>query len=92
MNRLAKLIENLDIEDLELIKKDIDAGNIDKLVKKELKLKKAHRIAICPVCSAEVKEGEGLHLQFGPMSFRKKATFDGADCLMYFVEHNMKKK
>jgi hypothetical protein len=91
MNKLAKLIENLDVEDLELIKKDLEAGNLDKLVKKELKIKKAHKITYCPVCSAEVKEGEGLHLQFGPASFRKKATFDGVDCLCYFLENNMKK-
>ena len=65
--------------------------NLDKIVKRELKVRKAHRIVMCPVCSAEVKEGEGLHLQFGPITFRKKATFDGVDCLCYFMENNLKK-
>ncbi|MBN1175849.1 hypothetical protein JXA48_04360 [Candidatus Woesearchaeota archaeon] len=92
MNKLARLIEGLDINDLELIKKDIDSGNVDKLVRREIKLKKANKITTCPVCSSEVKEGEGLHLQFGPLTFRKKATFDGVDCLCYFLENNLKKK
>jgi len=92
MNKLARLIKNLEKEDLELIKKDIDSGNISKLVQKELKAKEADKLTLCPVCSAPVKEGEGLHLQFGPRTFRKKATFDGVDCLSYFIEHNMKKR
>lgn len=91
MNKLAKLIKELDTADLELIKKDLQAGNIEKVIKSELKTRNANKITICPVCSAPVKEGEGLHLQFGPMTFRKKATFDGADCLNYFVQQNLKR-
>lgn len=92
MNKLAKLIQELSIPDLELIKKDLDSGNLDKLIKKELRDKRANKITLCPVCSAPIKEGDGLHLQFGPATFRKKATFDGIDCLNYFVENTMKDK
>lgn len=92
MNKLVKIIHELNIEELELIKKDLDVGNIDRIVKKELQVKKGNIITLCPVCSAPIKEGEGLHLQFGQPTFRKKATFDGADCLSYFVENNLKGK
>ena len=92
MNKLAKIIKDLNIDDLELIKKDIDAGNISKLIHREIKVRHANKITLCPVCSAPIKEGEGLHLQFGPQTFRKKATFDGVDCLSYFLENNMKKR
>lgn len=92
MNKLAKIIKDLDVYDLELIDKDIRAGNLDKLIKKELQHRKANKVTLCPVCSAPVKEGDGLHLQFGPMNFRKKATFDGVDCLTYFLENTIKEK
>ncbi|MGM5481321.1 MAG: hypothetical protein ACQESE_02825 [Nanobdellota archaeon] len=91
MNKLAKIIEDLDFDDLKMIKKDLDAGNIEKLLKKRMKEARKEQITSCPVCSARVKEGEGLHLQFGPASFRKKATFDGVDCLQYFLERLKKK-
>ena len=38
-----------------------------------------------------LKEGIGFHLEFGPPELRKKATFDGVDCMLYFLE-NMKKR
>ncbi|MFP4645564.1 MAG: hypothetical protein ACLFNB_02865 [Candidatus Woesearchaeota archaeon] len=91
MNRLSKIIEDMDLDDLKKIKKDLDTGNIEKLIKKRMKEVQKSQIATCPVCSARVKEGEGLHLQFGPADFRKKATFDGVDCLQYFLERLKKK-
>ena len=92
MNKLSKIIEGMNLEELKKIKKDLDAGNIDKLLKKQIKEARKEQIAYCPVCSAKVKEGEGLHLQFGAPDFRKKATFDGVDCLQYFLERLKKKK
>ena len=90
MNRLAKLIKEMPLDDLLLLKKDLDKGNIDKLLRQQIKHIQDNRITLCPVCSSPVKEGEGFHLQFGPPGLRKKATFDGADCLNYFVSR-MKK-
>lgn len=85
MNKLAKIINQLSHEDALLIKKDLDKGNIDKLIDKRIKEAAAQRISLCPVCSTPVKEGEGIHIQFGPSDLRKKATFDGVDCLEYFL-------
>jgi NAD-dependent SIR2 family protein deacetylase len=90
-NKLARLIAELDYNDLLLLKKDLNAGNIEKLITFHIKEKQNNRITSCPVCGGAVKEGEGFHLQFGPPELRKKVTFDGVDCMHYFFE-NMKKK
>ena len=91
-NKLVKLISELPYNDLILLKKDLDAGNIEKLIKQQIKIKKTTKTAICPVCGEEIKESEGFHLEFGPPGLRKKATFDGADCMQYFIEHQLKKR
>jgi len=91
MNKLAKLIKELSLQDVKLIKKDLEKGNLDRLITQRIKEINANKITLCPVCSTPVKEGEGFHLQFGPPSLRKKATFDGADCLIYFLERIKKK-
>lgn len=91
MNKLAKLIKELPLQDVQLIKKDLEKGNIDRLITKRIKEINANRITLCPVCSTAIKEGEGWHLQFGSPSLRKKATFDGVDCLIYFLERIKKK-
>lgn len=91
VNKLAKLIAKLDYKDLQLLKKDYDAGNIEKLINFHLKESKKNHKTTCPVCGGIVSEGVGFHLQFGPPELRKKATFDGIDCMHYFLE-NMKKK
>jgi hypothetical protein len=92
MNKLATLLKSLPVEDLELIKKDLDAGNIHKIIEKNIAQAKANKLALCPICNSPIKQGEGLHLQFGPPDFRKKATFDGPDCLRYFLEHHLSKR
>lgn len=92
MNKLAKLLQTLPLEDLELIKKDLEAGNIHTILEKKLTQAKQSRLALCPVCNTPIKEGEGLHLQFGSADLRKKATFDGTDCLRYFLEHHLSSK
>ena len=91
-NKLSKIIEELSYEDLILLKKDHDAGNIGKLIAKFMKEKQHSRTTICPVCNGAIKENEGFHLQFGPPGLRKKATFDGVDCMQYFLENLNKKK
>ncbi len=92
MNKLSKLFDSLSLKDIELIKKDLEAGNIHKIIEKKLTKAKQSRLALCPVCNTPIKEGEGLHLQFGPPDLRKKATFDGVDCLRYFIDNYLQKK
>ena len=85
MNRLARLIESLDEQDLKLIKKDLEAGNIDRLINIRLQEKKeADFNKVCPVCQSQIGE-ENLTLIFGPEELRKKASFCAIDCLEYFL-------
>ena len=85
MNKLAKLIENLSEEDLRLIKKDLEAGNIERLINKKLQEKREEDFnKVCPVCQTPVGE-ENLILIFGPKGLRKKASFCALDCLEYFL-------
>ncbi|MBN2459357.1 hypothetical protein JXB28_03670 [Candidatus Woesearchaeota archaeon] len=92
MNRLANLIASLDEEDLNLIKKDLEAGNIERLINKKLQEKKEKDFnKVCPVCQASIQD-EGLTLIFGPKDFRKKATFCAMDCLEYFLDKIKKQK
>jgi hypothetical protein len=85
MNRLAKLIEELDEEDLSLVKKDLEAGHIERLINKKLQEKKEIDFnKVCPICQTPIGE-EGLTLIFGPGDLRKKASFCAFDCLEYFL-------
>ena len=92
MNRLAKLIEGLDEEDLRLIKKDLEAGNIEKLINQRLQEKReADFNKVCPVCQSPIEE-EGLTLVFGPKGLKKKASFCAQDCLEYFLNRIKQEK
>jgi hypothetical protein len=85
MNRLARLIENLDEDDLKLLKKDLEAGNIERLISKKLQERKeTESNKVCPVCQSPIGE-ENLTLVFGPQGLRKKASFCALDCLEYFL-------
>lgn len=93
MNKLAKIIDELGQEDLMKIKRDLLAGNVDRLVEK--KLNDLNRLNIsdkqCPVCSGAITEGAYI-LEFGPTYLRRRAYFDAVDCLNYFAEVNLKQK
>jgi replicative superfamily II helicase len=85
MNRLAKLIEGLDKSDLRLIKKDLETGNIERLINTKLtEIKQTDFNKVCPVCQTPLEE-EGFTLVFGPKGLRKKASFCAQDCLEYFL-------
>lgn len=85
MNKLARILENLDEKDLALLKKDLEAGNIEKLINKKIQEKKeANFNKVCPVCQAPIG-AESLTLIFGPTGLRKKASFCALDCLEYFL-------
>ena len=92
MNRLARIIESLEEEDLNLIKKDIEEGNIEKLINKKLQEKKeADQNSVCPVCQTPSND-ESLTLIFGPKGLRKKASFCALDCLEYFLNRIKQQK
>jgi len=92
MNKLAKLIDNLSEKDLKLIKKDLKAGNIERLINKRIKEKREEDPnKVCPVCNSPIR-AENITLIFGPKDLRKKASFDGIDCLEYFLEKVKMKK
>jgi len=91
MNKLAKIIDGLSKEDLIKIKRDLMAGNIDRLVEKKLNTYEEINFSDkqCPVCSGNISD-ESYILEFGESYFRRRAFFDAADCLVYFVNTNLK--
>jgi len=94
MNRLAALIRSLPEEDLLLIKRDLEEGNLGRLVQErmaELELPQH----VCPVCNTPLEDDAPYFLFFGT-GVRKKARFDALDCLESFLndlkEHPNKPK
>ncbi len=89
MNRLARLIKELDYESLLKIRRDITEGNMLRLVEERIaSFENPHRV--CPVCGARIEPESALTLFFGPKGFRQRASFDGEDCLAYFVNKQLK--
>jgi hypothetical protein len=88
MNRLANLIEQLDVQDLKLIQKDLEAGNIERLVKRRLNILDEKQRKTCATCGRELAPSEQKYsLEFGPRDLRQKAWFDELDCLDHFLEN-----
>jgi len=85
MNRLAALIHKLDVRDLLLVQKDLDSGNIEKLIAGKLAQEREKHGKTCPVCGAVIAPSSALKLEFGPPDLRKRAYFDAPDCLTWFV-------
>lgn len=85
MNRLGSIIDTLGYEELKNIEKDLNEGNIERLIKEKLlQFEKGRKI--CPVCYRTINEGdEHFTLIFGPDDFKKKASFCGVDCLEFFI-------
>lgn len=91
MNKLAKIIEGLSKEDLIKIKRDLVAGNIDKLIEKKIHSfdKEVLSEKFCPVCNSEITQ-DAFILEFGAEYLRKKAYFDAVDCLEYFINTRLR--
>jgi hypothetical protein len=84
MNRLANLIRTLNEHELMLVKRDLEEGNIARVI--------AERLAeidvpqkVCPVCNTPLHDNAPYVLEFGS-GVRKKARFDGIDCLETFLK------
>jgi len=85
MNQLKKIIDDMNYDDLKLLQKDLNSGNIEKLIKDRLLYFEKGR-KICPVCYRTIEENdEHFTLVFGPKDFKKKANFCGLDCLGFFI-------
>ena len=83
MNKLAELIRKLPPEDIQLIKRDLDEGNLSRILQERLaELELPQKV--CPVCNAPVADDAPYVLYFGT-GIRKKARFDGKDCLQVFL-------
>lgn len=84
MNRLARLIEELSLTDLKLIQKDLQAGNVDRLITRRLAHLEERKI--CATCGRELAPSEQKYsIEFGPRDLRQKAWFDELDCLDHFL-------
>ncbi|MBN1275624.1 hypothetical protein JXA12_05030 [Candidatus Woesearchaeota archaeon] len=86
MTKLAKLVESMPYEDLVKLQKDLHAGNLDRLIAKRLEDIRPTKTRLCPVCNNDVDQNHNLTLVFGPPELRQKASFDGPDCLIYFLD------
>lgn len=90
MNKLTKIIETIPYTDLIKLQKDLKAGNLDKLINKRIETLQPTKAQYCPVCNADIDKNTNLTLTFGPAELRQRASFDGPDCLIYFLDQ-MKK-
>ncbi len=93
MNKLAKIINSLGEEDLLKIKRDLVAGNIDKLIEKKLTSLHEEKFDSkqCPICDGKIG-ADSLMVEFGKPYLRRRAFFDGVDCLEYFLNSKLKKE
>ena len=84
-NKLFNIIEQLSVDDLLRLREDVIAGHVEHHINQRLSIMEPTKSGICPVCNAKAGE-EHYTLVFGPKNFRQKASFDGVDCLYYFLE------
>ena len=88
--RLRDVIDKIDYYELLKIKKDLKEGGKHLLdfIESEISRRNVHHHVNCAVCGIEInpKSTETSTLVFGPVDFRKKATFCGKDCLNYFIK------
>lgn len=89
MNKLAALIKELPYDDLVNLKRDIIEGNMLRLVEERLAaFDNPNRV--CPVCNTSIDPETAITVFFGPKGLRHRASFDGEDCLEYFVQKMFK--
>lgn len=91
MNKLAKLIRELPYDDLLKIRKDITTGNMLRLVEERIAAFENPN-KVCPVCGVPLDPERAITLYFGPPGLRQRASFDGEDCLLHFLDTMLKKK
>ena len=92
MNKLAQLVEQVGIQELVLIQKDLETGTLQRIVEARLRQQRSGKTKTCPVCGANLQQHEAIRLEFGPSDLRQQAHFDATDCLQHFIEHTLKNK
>ena len=88
MAKLGNIINGMNYKELTAIEKDLYEGNIARLIKhRKSGFEKLFSEKICPTCGSSIKENEApFTLLFGPVDFKKKASFCGLDCLSFFIK------
>lgn len=95
--RLRDIIDSLDYYELLRIKKDLNDGgfHLKNFLDAHITEREKDHFAVCAVCANEIdsESTQIFTLLFGPVGFKKKATFCGKDCLEYFLGNleNMRK-
>jgi hypothetical protein len=83
MNKLADLIRNLPADEVLLLKRDLEEGNLSRAIQERLaELEMPQKV--CPICSTPLTDDAPYVLYFG-IGVRKKARFDALDCLEFFI-------
>jgi hypothetical protein len=87
--QFREVVDLIEYNDLVNMKKDIESGaiNIKKLVEQKITEHKNKHLSSCSVCANDVNPSSSNNytLIFGPDDFKKKATFCGIDCMIYFL-------
>jgi hypothetical protein len=92
MNKLARVIVEMDEAELRQVKRDLEEGNFQRLINQKIAEKVDESSnKICPVCHTAIEEGNQT-LVFGPAGLRKKATFCALDCLEFFISRIKEQK
>lgn len=92
MNKLARVVIEMDEAELRQVKRDLEEGNFQRLVNQKIAEKvdeSSNRV--CPVCHSPIEDGQQT-LVFGPSGLRKKATFCALDCLEFFINRLKEQK
>ena len=88
-------IESLDYGELLEVKQELkkDSMKIKHMIAEQIERKQRQHGQFCATCFAEIKEEDNAFtLMFGPVSFRRKASFCATDCLKYFLASMNKKE
>ena len=96
--RVREVVDFLSYEELQKLKRDLENGGLHllKLINQQVKLEEETHKVFCAYCGNMLNPNSinNFTLVFGPHDFRKKASFDGIDCLQSFLSNmeNLRKK
>ena len=81
---IARMLENMNVEDLKFLEEEVKKGRIHELVSSKTRQTEQKT---CAVCGEKFARNKGLVLEFGSPEFRRRAHFCAVDCMEYFVNH-----
>ena len=90
MGRIQDFVEDLKLDELYLVLKDLETGGIHlkRIVKESIRVKQRELDRRCHSCMNRI-DPENIHnytILIGPDSLKRKASFCGEDCLEYFLK------